>query len=136
MMCNSFAAYIQVIQLGSQQLGAGVGVTVSGWGKTSDSSTTSNALNFVNLVTITNQRCAQVYGASIYDGSLCCVGFPQHSTCSGDSGGPLVQWNGSSVSHVGVVSFVHTSGCASGNPSGYARSSYYKSWIFGRIGSK
>ncbi|KAF5269627.1 hypothetical protein FQR65_LT05966 [Abscondita terminalis] len=130
----ALSAYIQLVAVGTDQIGSGVGVTVSGWGKTSDNGGTSSSLNYVNLVTITNQQCAQVYGSSINDGSLCCQGFPQHSTCSGDSGGPLVYWNGNYVQHVGVVSFVHRSGCASGNPSGYARTSYYRSWIYGRIG--
>lgn len=48
----------------------------------------------------------------------------------GDSGGPLVKLNSDgSATHVGVVSFVHINGCASGNPSGYVRTASLRSWI-------
>lgn len=48
----------------------------------------------------------------------------------GDSGGPLVVFNDNGVAtHVGVVSFVSAAGCASGNPSGYVRTSALREWI-------
>lgn len=33
------------------------------------------------------------------------------------------------ATHVGVVSFVSGAGCASGNPSGYVRTSALREWI-------
>ncbi|KAK4874416.1 hypothetical protein RN001_013776 [Aquatica leii] len=123
--------YIKLVPLGTEQLGSGVSVVVSGWGKTSDSSNVvSQILNFVKLTTTSNTICKSVYGASVTDGTLCCLGAPQHSTCNGDSGGPLVQIDADGKAHhVGVVSFVHIQGCASGNPSGYARTQHYVDWI-------
>lgn len=66
------------------EVGGGVAVTVSGWGKTSDSSSgVSQTLNYVQLTSITNQQCANVYGSSVIVAStICAVGNPHHSTCS------------------------------------------------------
>ena len=47
----------------------------------------------------------------------------------GDSGGALVIDNGNGFTQIGVVSFVSSAGCASGNPSGYARVTYFLPWI-------
>ncbi|KAF5269630.1 hypothetical protein FQR65_LT05969 [Abscondita terminalis] len=121
--------YVKVIALGSENLEAQIGLTVSGWGKTSDATNVASpTLNFVELNTISNAECKLTYGPSINDGSICCVGSPEHSPCNGDSGSPLVQYKDVPY-HSGVASFVHEMGCASGNPSGYARTSYFKSWI-------
>jgi len=132
----SFNDRIQPIPLGTDRVGASSTVTVSGWGKTSDSSNAvSPVLNFVNLTTISNADCEKVYGSLVVrDSTLCCKGRPEHSTCNGDSGGPLVEKraDGKTV-HVGVVSFVHAAGCASGNPSGYVRTANYIDWIKEKI---
>ncbi|KAI7815052.1 Serine protease, partial [Rhyzopertha dominica] len=93
---------------------ARLSATVSGWGRISDNTTgVSNTLNYVNLTTILNSECATVYGDSV-----------------GDSGGALVTTTASgNIIQVGVVSFVHTAGCGSGNPSGYVRTESFLSWI-------
>ncbi|KAI7815051.1 Serine protease, partial [Rhyzopertha dominica] len=96
-------------------------VTVSGWGRISDNATgVSNTLNYVELTTISNEACATVYGSAVVvNSTICAVGSPHHSTCNGDSGGALVSYNAAgTATQVGVVSFVHNTGCASGNPSG------------------
>ncbi|KAF5269626.1 hypothetical protein FQR65_LT05965 [Abscondita terminalis] len=126
--------FVQVIPLATVQLLVGAPVTVSGWGKISDQSNVlSPTLNFANLSTIINENCRAIYGSLINDGSLCCDGKPQHSTCDGDSGSPLVQYRSDGVYHTGVANFFHVSGCASGNPSVYARTSYYRTWILDTI---
>jgi len=128
----NFTDRIQPIPLGNDYTGANLTLTVSGWGKTSDGPVgVSPVLNFVDLQTISNKQCEGVYGSLVVKNeTICCKGRPQHSTCNGDSGGPLVQKksNGQYV-HVGVVSFVHAAGCASGNPSGYVRTASYRNWI-------
>jgi len=132
----SFNDRIQAIPLGTDRVEANSQLTVSGWGKTSDASGVSPVLNFVDLTTISNKDCENVYGSLVVkDGTLCCKGRPEHSTCNGDSGGPLVgvRADGKTV-HVGVVSFVHSAGCASGNPSGYVRTASYIDWIKEKIG--
>jgi len=47
----------------------------------------------------------------------------------GDSGGALVIRSGNTITQIGVVSFVSSAGCASGNPSGYARVTSFRNWI-------
>jgi len=127
----SFTDNIQAVALPSDGSMVGVGekLTVSGWGLTSDGGSVSPVLNFVELTTISDADCADVYGSvTISGGVVCCRGDPEESTCSGDSGGPLVDLSGSAV-QVGVVSFGHVDGCASGQPSGYTRTGVYRSWI-------
>ncbi|KAJ3652788.1 hypothetical protein Zmor_018721 [Zophobas morio] len=115
----SSSSYISTISLATSTLGTGVSVTVSGWGRTSDSSSSiSQTLNYVGLTTISNTAC----GTTI------------QSTCNGDSGGPLITGSGSSAVHVGIVSFGHIAGCAKGYPSAYTRTAAYRSWISSNAG--
>lgn len=109
-------------------IGAYRRVLVSGWGQTADVGKASNELNFVNLITISNDECNKVY-RFIDETILCARGCPSNSTCYGDSGGPVVILNKSKATLVGVVSFVSESGCASGDPSGYARVEPFLDWI-------
>ncbi|KAK5640886.1 hypothetical protein RI129_009433 [Pyrocoelia pectoralis] len=120
----AFTDVISSIGLGTQNLGAGVSLTISGWGKTSDNATlTSLELNYVETITITNKKCYEIFD-NVVDEIMCCSGANSKSACRGDSGGPLVQKlpNGSWI-HVGVMSFVHKQGCAKGFPSAYTRTS-------------
>ncbi|XP_063234360.1 brachyurin-like [Bacillus rossius redtenbacheri] len=103
---------------------------VSGWGRTSDTTTSISAeLNHVELQVISNEACAEVYGSSVLNSTLCCLGVGQRSTCFGDSGGPLVMKSGETYTQIGVVSFVATAGCTIGAPSGYARVTSFLDWI-------
>ncbi|EFA05748.1 chymotrypsin BI [Tribolium castaneum] len=121
---------VKTISLASSTLGSGVSVTVSGWGKTSDSSSSiSQTLNYVGLTTITNAVCANTYGSIIQSGIVCAKGSTTQSTCNGDSGGPLVTGSGSNALHVGIVSFGSSQGCAKGLPSAYTRTAAYRTWI-------
>ncbi|KAF2893424.1 hypothetical protein ILUMI_12749 [Ignelater luminosus] len=121
---------IQPITLATHRTGAGQRLTVSGWGRTSQSSGLSPVLRYVALDTISNEDCKRVYGPDVVvNATLCCKGRPEHSTCNGDSGGPLIEWVTDRWVLAGVVSFVHIDGCASGNPSGYVRVENYLDWI-------
>jgi secreted trypsin-like serine protease len=127
---------IQPIALPSSPLDDGSTVTVSGWGLTSDGGDgASNDLNYVDLVTIPDNDCREVFG-SIGDGVVCAQGQGDvvHSTCEGDSGGPLVADASGDPVLVGVVSFGHSDGCESGKPAGFARTYYYRDWIEGKTG--
>nr|AAU06479.1 late trypsin [Culicoides sonorensis] len=105
--------------------------TVSGYGKTSAWSSSSDQLNFVDMRIISNSKCREIFGSVIRDSSLCAVGKnrSRQNVCRGDSGGPLVVKEGNSTVQVGVVSFVSAAGCAAGYPSGYARVSSFYEWI-------
>ncbi|KAF5293454.1 hypothetical protein FQA39_LY02939 [Lamprigera yunnana] len=132
----TFTSLIQPVKLGSRTVGDSQLVVVSGWGKTSDATpSVSPTLNWVSLKTILNSACSAVYGLTVTANTLCCVGAPHHSTCNGDSGGPLFEYDSTrNPFHVGVVSFVHKAGCASGNPSGFSRTSSYIPWIQSHTG--
>ncbi|KAF5299176.1 hypothetical protein FQA39_LY02349 [Lamprigera yunnana] len=128
---------IEPIQLGSHNIEENDYLHVSGWGKTSDESiSVSPVLNWVSIAAISNEECASVYGSTITDKTLCCVGFSEHSPCNGDSGGPLFQYHSDiKPFHVGVVSFGHIAGCEKGQPSGFSRTSSYISWIESHTGT-
>ncbi|KAF5293455.1 hypothetical protein FQA39_LY02940 [Lamprigera yunnana] len=125
-----FTDIIKPIVLGTENIGSNVRLTVSGWGLTSDGSNeASPTLNYVELDTAPNSKCRGIYGISVTDKTVCCVGHPEHSSCQGDSGGPLVKYYDGVPQHVGVVSFGHIDGCSLGFPSVYGRTSSYISWI-------
>uniref|UniRef100_U5EUF2 Putative trypsin n=1 Tax=Corethrella appendiculata TaxID=1370023 RepID=U5EUF2_9DIPT len=123
----------------SDELFVNAKAVVSGFGRINDSpgSTVSPTLNWANIRIITNQRCNESYSdereyEDIYDSTICGVGFDfdNQSTCNGDSGGPLVLRQDNDIPiQIGVVSFVSNYGCASGNPSGYARITKFLDWI-------
>ncbi|KAF5293459.1 hypothetical protein FQA39_LY02944 [Lamprigera yunnana] len=130
-----FTDVIKSIPLGSGIIEPGTYVVVSGWGKTSDSGNWgSPSLNIVDLDTISKEECRLSFGNGIIDSTLCCKGHPEHSSCSGDSGGPLFAYDVGKPYHVGIISFVHTTGCSVGRPSGYARTSYFIPWIESHTG--
>merc|ERR1712172_468289 len=93
-------------------------VTVTGWGKPSDSN--------------------DVYGI-VGDGVVCIDTAGGRGSCNGDSGGPLVQMSGSKAAgdlwtQVGIVSFGSSSGCETGLPAGFTRTEYYIDWIMSETG--
>ncbi|XP_059491203.1 brachyurin-like isoform X2 [Neocloeon triangulifer] len=132
----TLSTYISVIRLprlsDASNTFLGTSATVSGWGKISDATTSiTDVLRYVSLPIIANTQCATIYGTSVVISStLCCSGAGGLSTCNGDSGGPLVYTEADGVkTQLGVVSFVSSTGCASGNPSGYARVTSFLNWI-------
>ncbi|KAJ3649457.1 hypothetical protein Zmor_021198 [Zophobas morio] len=124
------------ISLSTQELGPDVDITISGWGYTSDTSEDiSELLNYVELVTITNDECQDTYG--VIRPEMICANSPSsqiRSSCSGDSGGPAVVNGTTNPVHVAIVSFVSTKGCEAGLPSGYTRTAYYRDWIKNNTG--
>lgn len=114
-----------------QTIGANVQLFVSGWGRISDT-TDTNSLYYTNVVSISNSDCEQYFGGSIIASTLCCNGFyTGQSTCKGDSGGPLGYFDSSDNRFVlvGVVSFVHISGCQNNYPFGFVRTESMLDWI-------
>ncbi|XP_055618901.1 uncharacterized protein LOC129763961 [Toxorhynchites rutilus septentrionalis] len=109
--------------------------TVTGWGKTSPSSRTSNELNKVSLdIPSDRRKCIQMYNAPgrsrLIDRQICAGSLEgRQDACQGDSGGPLqVFEEGKCRYHViGVVSFGKI--CGSAEYGVYTRVSRYLSWI-------
>merc|ERR1712172_170236 len=115
-------------------------VTVTGWGKPSDSAGgISPVLREVrDIPVITNSDCNDVYGI-VGDGVVCIDTAGGRGSCNGDSGGPLVQMSGSKAAgdlwtQVGIVSFGSSSGCETGLPAGFTRTEYYIDWIMSETG--
>jgi secreted trypsin-like serine protease len=111
-------------------------VTVTGWGKPSDSAGgISPVLRMVSdLPVISNSDCNDVYGI-VGDGVVCIDTTGGKGSCNGDSGGPLVTKAGAKTvagqkwNQVGIVSFGSSSGCEVGYPAGFTRTEYYLDWI-------
>ncbi|KAF5293466.1 hypothetical protein FQA39_LY02951 [Lamprigera yunnana] len=134
-----FTERIYPIRLGSRVVQPDAPVLASGWGNTGDRTVSSTwispFLNFVHLITVSNEECAVIHGAWVVDSTLCAKGNPVHSTCYGDSGGPLFEYDSAKEPHhIGVVSFVSGAGCISGHPSAFARTSSFIPWIESHTG--
>jgi len=115
-------------------------VTVTGWGKPSDSAGgISPVLREVrDIPVITNSDCNDVYGI-VGDGVVCIDTTGGRGSCNGDSGGPLVQKAGGKAAgdkwtQVGIVSFGASAGCEVGMPAGFTRTEYYLDWIKSETG--
>ncbi|KAL1506272.1 hypothetical protein ABEB36_005664 [Hypothenemus hampei] len=97
---------------------------LTGWGKTSDSSTVSNVLNQVSLEILENTSCEKFYENLIEMTHVCTSGAEIKGGCNGDSGGPLVVDD----QQVGIVSF-GSDKCTKGYPTVFTRVSEYGKWI-------
>ncbi|XP_067644250.1 collagenase-like [Eurosta solidaginis] len=109
-------------------------VVASGWGRTSDTSTScSPVLQFANLKVIPNEVCAEEYGSiKIGSGMVCTSTVNRIGICVGDSGGPLVL--ASSKRQIGIISFYSHKGCESDSPAGHTRVTSYLDWIQANTG--
>jgi secreted trypsin-like serine protease len=111
---------------------AGEQATISGWGTTSLSGTSTALLRAATvqiLTSPTDAKCGE-YGSSFQPGNHVCAGLPQGGVdaCQGDSGGPLtVAYNGTAVL-AGIVS--SGSGCADPKyPGLYTRVMSFLPWL-------
>lgn len=105
----------------------GESVIASGWGRTSDTSTSAaSKLQYATMTVISNAQCKKSY-EGISASNICTATTGGISTCSGDSGGPLVL--ASSKVLVGVTSFSSNEGCSLGYPAAFTRLTSYLDWI-------
>jgi secreted trypsin-like serine protease len=127
---NTFVAVSPLPALGITNNYAGQLATVTGWGRVSDgSASTSPSLRSVQNAIITNAACAETYGTTILDSTLCTSTAGGRGTCTGDSGGPLTIASGLDRIQVGVVSFGAAVGCEQGFPAGFSRITTFRQWI-------
>ncbi|KAH8380157.1 hypothetical protein KR009_009299, partial [Drosophila setifemur] len=107
---------------------AGDSAIASGWGRTSDASSSVSAdLKFAIMTIITNAVCQGTYGSVVTGGNICVATTNGVSTCNGDSGGPL--FLESNKEQVGLTSFGAAAGCQKGYPGSFTRVTYFRSWI-------
>lgn len=118
------SSLVASIPISSATIGGAVDVTLTGWGRLFTEGSISNNLQFINLLTISNNDCAQRFAPDpIYDTELCTFTRAGEGSCFGDSGGPLVA-NGALV---GLVTWGVP--CAVGMPDAFTRISAYIAWI-------
>ncbi|XP_053687227.1 brachyurin-like [Sabethes cyaneus] len=113
---------------------AGLTGTVSGFGRTSDSSMAEAAvIRFASNPILTEADCLSQWGNDvnlIQSQQICLSGEGGRSPCNGDSGGPLTVSEGPGLKlQVGIVSFGSAAGCSIGMPSVYARVTHFRQWI-------
>ncbi|XP_049947934.1 brachyurin-like [Schistocerca serialis cubense] len=130
--------YIGLVNLPSRSQASnsfeGQTATVSGWGLNTDNGVIPDTLQYTTLNVMSNTQCSQYYGGPIYDFTLCAVGSSGQSTCNGDSGGALVVGSQGSYTQIGIVSWGSGNGCASGDPAGFTRVTYFLDWISSTAG--
>ncbi|XP_022327585.1 fibrinolytic enzyme, isozyme C-like [Crassostrea virginica] len=104
---------------------------MTGWGRTSSSSSNSDTLMEAQVTNIRNTQCVNqwnnVNGASILDSHICAYEIGK-SSCSGDIGGPYVCMKDGVYKLAGVMSWgIQT--CSGDYPSVSVRVSNYIDWI-------
>lgn len=127
---NDFVAVSNLPTLGRSDSFVGDLATISGWGRTSDSSgATSAFLRSAQNNIISNIVCEQTFGSIIVDSTICKATIGVQGGCNGDSGGPLTIVENAATLQIGVVSFGSNAGCELNFPSGFARVTSFRQWI-------
>lgn len=131
-----FSSTLNAVCLETSEEDPRVPLTITGWGKTSNTrDTRSNLLLKTNVTTVGRNKCNENYTGwrklpSGISADQMCAGDPEglKDTCQGDSGGPLQSLGSDGMSRlVGVTSFGR--GCGSPVPGVYTRVSRYLDWI-------
>lgn len=112
----------------------GSSVIASGWGRTSDSSSSvASNLMWAQMTVVANSVCTSTYGSSVVTDSIVCISTTGGvSTCNGDSGGPLVL--AANSVQIGLTSFGAAAGCEKGYPAAFTRLTSYLDWIKTKTG--
>ncbi|KFB47114.1 AGAP005642-PA-like protein [Anopheles sinensis] len=110
---------------------AGVLATVSGFGRTSDASTSfSDVLRYVRNPIMTNADCFDTAWGGLIDGQKLCLHYADaRAPCDGDVGGPMTVVDGGSSLLVGLYSFGSVLGCETDWPAVFVRITFYRQWI-------
>lgn len=108
----------------------GAGVTVVGWGSTSEGSPTSDVLRQVTLPVMNHDQCASYPHYAGINSDQICAGYTTggFDACQADSGSPLFMSIDGVTYQVGIVSW--GIGCARPErPGVYTRVSSYLAWL-------
>lgn len=110
---------------------SGMQGTVSGFGRTSDASTSfSDVLRYVSNPILTNADCSAGWYGDLVDGQKMCLAYTNaRGPCIGDVGGPLTVQDAGQSLIVGLFSFGYAAGCESQWPAVFVRVTFYLNWI-------
>ncbi|XP_058837317.1 brachyurin-like [Topomyia yanbarensis] len=110
---------------------AGMLGTVSGFGRTSDGSTSfSDVLRYVYNPILTNADCNAGWWGDLVDGQKMCLSNASgRGPCVGDDGGPLTVQDAGQSLLVGFFSFGAVLGCEANWPAVFVRVTFYLDWI-------
>uniref|UniRef100_A0A182M6N8 Peptidase S1 domain-containing protein n=1 Tax=Anopheles culicifacies TaxID=139723 RepID=A0A182M6N8_9DIPT len=105
--------------------------TVSGFGRTTDTGSTSPVVRFTSNPVMTNADCNRHWSTTqVQPQNVCQTTDGGRSSCNGDSGGPLTVQDGGRSLQIGLVSFGSAaSGCSGPMPKVFARVSYFLDFI-------
>jgi secreted trypsin-like serine protease len=122
---------VAVVPLAANMHTATGDATITGWGTTSESGSTSPTLQQVTVPIVDDARCAQAYqGVNPVAASMICAGLlgtGGKDSCQGDSGGPMMCHDSGNYL-CGIVSW--GVGCARPNyPGVYTEVSHFRQWI-------
>ncbi|XP_058457024.1 brachyurin-like [Malaya genurostris] len=123
---NDFVQPIDLPAISDTRRFSGFMGIVSGFGRTTNYPPASDVLMYSSNPILTNANCQSSW---IQEQNICLSGHGGRSVCFGDSGGPLAVRENNRTIQVGITSFVHWSGCDTGHAAGFARVSYFLSWI-------
>uniref|UniRef100_A0A182QPU2 Peptidase S1 domain-containing protein n=1 Tax=Anopheles farauti TaxID=69004 RepID=A0A182QPU2_9DIPT len=121
---------IQPLALSADVIGVAVRARLFGWGPNVANGGNTNALQFLNVNTLSNDDCANFLGAEgwrIGTSSLCTLTREGQGICGSDEGGALVLDNYA----IGVISWGIP--CATGRPDVFTRISSVRSWVLNFI---
>ncbi|XP_058067014.1 brachyurin-like [Anopheles bellator] len=130
----TLSSHIQPVRLPAASDGrtfAGLLGTVSGFGRTSDASTSfSDVLHYVSNPIMTNADCHDTAWGGLIDAQKLCMQYLNaRAPCDGDVGGPLTVQDAGSSLLVGIFSFGSVLGCETDWPTAFVRITFYRNWI-------
>jgi secreted trypsin-like serine protease len=107
---------------------------ISGWGKLSgDNNILPTTLQIVKLPILSDEKCAETWGARRVTPQSICVGGEGHGACNGDSGGPLFQEVSGTWYLIGNTSWGASTCDANEYPTVYAKNSAVYQWIMDQM---
>lgn len=129
--CANESQFVKTACLPNATLPDGMECTISGWGKTENSTYGSDHLMDADVLLINQEKCSEpeIYGSAIH-GSMVCAGLLQGrvDSCQGDSGGPLTCNEEGTHYIYGLVSWGDSCGLKN-KPGVYTRVMHFLDWI-------
>ncbi|KAL3268447.1 hypothetical protein HHI36_007558 [Cryptolaemus montrouzieri] len=126
-----FNAYVRPVRLDDRNIvRPNIHISIAGWGKTGTEETQSAVLKYIDMSIVTSGECQRFYKSRIDNRTtFCAIGSNGDNICVGDSGGPAITYRAGTAIHVGLLSFLHNSGCDLNKPVGFSRTAYFRDWI-------